>query len=114
MAFSAGSIVMCMQHTSPGRDATYDLLLVLQLDLLNIDWEAASSLRATEEWRNATDWSRAASEQDPILGWLITASDYTVSYTFHRAEINRVSLSQNASQFQSIVMLRNNFYDSPI
>lgn len=76
----------------------YDLLLVLQLDLLSIDWEAASSLRAAPQWGNATDRSRAASEQDPLLGWLLTASDYTVSYTFHKAEINRVSSSQNASQ----------------
>lgn len=78
MAFSAGSIVMFMQHTSPGTDATYDLLLALQLGLLNTDWGAASSLRAKEERGNATDQSRETSEQDPIREWLITASYYTI------------------------------------
>lgn len=102
---------MCMWHTSPGRDAKYDLLLVLQLSLLNIDWETASSLRATEQQGNATDQTRAVAEQDPIVRWLVTASDYTISSTFPTAEINRVSPSQNASQFHSIVAFRNYFYD---
>jgi len=42
-------------HISPGREATHDLLLVLQLDLPSIVWEAASSLIATEQQGNATD-----------------------------------------------------------
>lgn len=60
------------------------------------------------------DQSRAASEEDPILCWLITASNCMICCIFHRPEINTVFPSQNASQFQRIFMFRNHFYDSSI
>lgn len=44
---------VCTWHTSPGRDAMYYLFPVLQLDLPNIDCEAASSLTATEQLTRA-------------------------------------------------------------